>query len=75
MRLPWLFAIFALCFGQVAAQDAAPNAIIPFQDHPARVVTNINGLNVRSTPAIENDNIVGRLQPGQQVHVLARDGD
>ena len=75
MRLPWLFVIFALCFGQVAAQDAAPNAIIPFQDHPARVVTNINGLNVRSTPAIENDNIVGRLQPGQQVHVLARDGD
>ncbi|MCY3936485.1 MAG: SH3 domain-containing protein [Chloroflexi bacterium] len=75
MRLPWLFVIFALCFGQVAAQDAAPNAIIPFQDHPARVVTNINGLNVRSTPAIENDNIVGRLPPGQQVHVLARDGD
>ena len=30
---------------------------------------------MRSTPAIEADNIVGRLQPGQQVHVLARDGD
>ena len=58
--------------GQVAAQITIPEI---FTDHPARVVTNINGLNVRRTPAIESDNIVGRLQPGQQVHVLAREGD
>ena len=57
------------------AQDAAPETITDFTDHPARVVRNINGLNVRSTPAIEDNNIVGRLQPGQQVHVLAREGD
>ena len=29
---------------------------------------------MRSSPAIEADNIVGRLQPGQQVQVIARDG-
>lgn len=75
MRKLWLLVIFALSFSQIAAQDAAPNATIEFTDHPARVVTHINGLNVRSTPAIAEDNIVGRLQPGQQVHVLAREGD
>ncbi len=42
-----------------------------FTDHPARVVTNINALRVRSTPAIEAENIVGQLRPGQQVHVLS----
>ena len=55
---------------RLAAQDAAQDAIIEFTDHPALVVTNINALNMRSSPAIEADNIVGRLQPGQQLHVL-----
>ena len=67
--------LLSLSFGLAAAQDAAQDAAIEFSDHPARVVSNINALNVRSTPAIETDNIVGRLQPGQQVHVLAREGD
>ena len=53
----------------------AQETVVDFIDHPARVVTNINALNMRSSPAIEADNIVGRLQPGQQVHVLAREGD
>ena len=76
MRYLWpLLILIPLTFGLVTAQDAAPSAPIEFSDHPARVVTNINALNVRSTPAIETDNIVGRLQPGQQVHVLAREGD
>ena len=75
MRYLLLFVLLAFSFGQLAAQDAAPAASSEFSDHPARVVGNINGLNVRSTPAIESDNIVGRLQPGQQVHVLAREGD
>ena len=67
-----LLALFLLfCFSIAAAQEA----VVEFTDHPARVVTNIGGLNVRSSPAIETDNIVGRLQPGQQVHVLAREGD
>ena len=67
--------LLSLSFGFAAAQDAAPSATIEFNDHPARVVGNIGGLNVRRTPAIETDNIVGRLQPGQQVHVIAREGD
>ena len=46
-----------------------------FTDHPARVVSNISALRVRSSPAIEADNIIGQLQPGQRVHVLAREGD
>ena len=70
-----LLILISLTFGLATAQDAAPNETIEFSDHPARVVSNIGGLNVRSTPAIEADNIVGRLQPGQQVHVLAREGD
>ena len=70
-----LLILIPLTFGFVSAQDAAQDAAIEFSDHPARVVTNIGGLNVRRTPAIETDNIVGRLQPGQQVHVLAREGD
>ena len=70
MRL-FFSLLLLLTVGITAAQDAAGE----FTDHPARVVTNINGLNVRRTPAIETDNIVGRLQPGQQVHVLAREGD
>ena len=57
--------------GLVTAQET----VVDFIDHPARVVTNINGLNVRSTPAIEADNIIGQLRPGQRVHVLAREGD
>ena len=61
--------------GITAAQDATPESVTEFTDHPARVVTNINALRVRSTPAIEADNILGRLRPGQQVHVLAREGD
>ena len=69
------FTLLLLAVGMVAAQDAAPETVTDFTDHPARVVRNINGLNVRSTPAIEDNNIVGRLQPGQQVHVLAREGD
>ena len=75
MRILLLLFVLSLSFGSGAAQDAVPEASIEFTDHPARVVTNINGLNVRSSPAIAADNIVGRLQPGQQVHVLARDGD
>ncbi len=71
----FFFLLLSLSFGFVAAQDAAPATVIEFTDHPARVVTNINALNMRSSPAIEADNIVGRLQPGQQVHVLAREGD
>ena len=73
--LLYLVVLLALSFGSITAQDAAQDAVIDFSDHPARVVTNISALRVRSTPAIEADNIVGRLQPGQQVHVLARDGD
>ena len=69
------FTLLLYAAGMVAAQDTAPEAVTDFTDHPARVVRNINGLNVRRTPAIETDNIVGRLQPGQQVHVLAREGD
>ena len=69
------FMLLLHAVGMVAAQDAAPETVTDFTDHPARVVRNINGLNVRSTPAIEDNNIVGRLQPGQQVHVLAREGD
>ena len=69
-----LVVLLALSFSFVAAQDAAQDAVIEFSDHPARVVTNIDALRVRSSPAIEADNIVGRLQPGQQVHVLTRDG-
>ncbi len=61
--------------GFVAAQDSAQETVVDFIDHPARVVTNINGLNVRSSPTIEAENIVGQLRPGQQVHVLARKGD
>ena len=75
MRYLLLLLLLSLSFSSLAAQDAAQDAVIEFSDHPARVVTNINALRVRSTPAIEADNIVGRLQPGQQVHVLARDGD
>ena len=75
MRYLLLLLLLLLSFSFVAAQDAAHDAVIEFTDHPARVVTNIDALRVRSTPAIEADNIVGRLQPGQQVHVLARDGD
>ena len=75
MRYILLLLLLFLSFSFVAAQDAAQEAVIEFSDHPARVVTNINALNVRSSPAIESDNIVGRLQPGQQVHILARDGD
>ena len=74
MRYLLLLVLLFLSFGHSVAQDAAPNATIEFTDHPARVVTNINALNMRSSPAIEADNIVGRLQPGQQVHVIARDG-
>ena len=71
-----IFILLLLCAaGTVAAQDTDPVAVTNFTDHPARVVRNINGLNVRRTPAIEDDNIVGRLQPGQQVHVLASEGD
>ena len=73
--LLFLVVLLALSIGSVAAQDAAQDAVIEFTDHPARVVTNINALNMRSSPAIEADNIVGRLQPGQQVHVLAREGE
>ena len=69
MRYLLLFVLLAFSFGPLTAQDAAPAATSVFTDHPARVVGNINGLNVRSSPAIETDNIVGRLQPGQQVHV------
>ena len=72
--LLYLVVLFALSIGSVAAQDAAQDAVIEFSDHPARVVSNIDALRVRSTPAIEAGNIVGRLQPGQQVHVLAREG-
>ena len=75
MRNLLLLLLCAVCIGPLAAQDAAPAATSVFTDHPARVVSNIGGLNVRSTPAIETDNIVGRLQPGQQVHVIARDGE
>ena len=75
MRYLLLLGLLSLSFAHLAAQDAAPTTTIEFSDHPARVVTNIGGLNVRSTPAIEAGNIVGRLQPGQQVHVLAREGD
>ena len=75
MRYLLLLGLLSLNFAHLAAQDAAPTTTIEFSDHPARVVRNIGGLNVRSTPAIEDDNIVGRLQPGQQVHVLTRDGD
>ncbi len=64
-----------LSFSSLAAQDAAQEAVIEFTDHPARVVSNIDALRVRSSPAIEADNIVGHLQPGQQVHVLAREGE
>ena len=74
MRYLLLLLLCAVCIGSVVAQDAAPAATSEFTDHPARVVGNINGLNVRRSPAIETDNIVGRLQPGQQVHVLAREG-
>ena len=72
--LLFLVVLLALSFGSSVAQDAAQDAVIEFTDHPALVVSNIDALRVRSTPAIEADNIVGRLQPGQQVHVLARDG-
>ena len=71
----FFFLLLSLSFGFVAAQDAAQETVIEFTDHPARVVTNINALNMRSSPAIEADNIVGRLQPGQQVHVIARAGE
>ena len=74
MRL-FFSLLLLLTVGITAAQDATPEAVTEFTDHPARVVTNINALRVRSSPAIEADNIVGRLQPGQQVHVLAREGD
>ena len=74
MRNLLLLMLVSLTFGSLSAQDAAPSASSEFSDHPVRVVSNINGLNVRSSPAIETDNIVGRLQPGQQVHVLAREG-
>ncbi len=74
MRL-FFSLLLLLTVGITAAQDATPESVTEFTDHPARVVTNINGLNVRSTPAIEADNILGRLRPGQQVHVLAREGD
>ena len=67
----FFFLLLLFSFGAAAAQET----VIEFTDHPARVVTNINGLNMRSSPGIEADNIVGRLQPGQQVHVLAQDGD
>ena len=73
--LLFLVVLLALSIGSVAAQDTAQDAVIEFSDHPARVVTNINGLNMRSSPAIEVDNIVGRLQPGQQVYVLASEGE
>ena len=72
--LLFLVVLLALSISSVAAQDAAQETVIDFSDHPARIVSNINGLNMRSSPAIEADNIVGRLQPGQQVHVLTRDG-
>ena len=75
MRYLLFLLLCAVCIGPLAAQDAAPAATSEFTDHPARVVGNIGGLNVRRTPAIEADNIVGRLQPGQQVHVLAREGE
>ena len=65
----------SLCFGVAVAQDAAPETTAAFTDHPARVVGNINALNVRSAPAIADGNIIGRLSPGQQVHVIARHGD
>ena len=74
MRYLLLLLLLAFSFSPLAAQDAAPAADSEFTDHPARVVGNIGGLNVRSTPAIEADNIVGRLQPGQQVHIIAREG-
>ena len=69
------FTLLLYAAGMAAAQDTAPEAITDFTDHPPASVRNINGLNVRRTPAMETDNIVGRLQPGQQVHVLAREGD
>ncbi len=75
MRYLLLLLLLSFSFSSLAAQDAAQEAVIEFTDHPARVVTNINALNMRSSPAIEADNIIGRLQPGQQVHAIARDGD
>ncbi len=75
MRYLLLLLLILLSFSSLAAQDAAQDAVIEFSDHPARVVTNINALNMRSTPAIEANNIVGRLQPGQQVHVLESEGE
>ena len=74
MRL-FFSLLLLLTVGITAAQDATPESVTEFTDHPARVVTNINALRVRSTPAIEADNIIGQLQPGQRVHVLAREGD
>ncbi|MCY3936488.1 MAG: hypothetical protein OXG09_10955 [Chloroflexi bacterium] len=49
------------------ATESVPN----FTDHPARVVRNINGLNVRRTPAIESDNILGRLLQMPRLHQAA----
>ena len=72
MRL-FFSLLLLLTVGITAAQDATPESVTEFTDHPARVVTNINALRVRSTPAIEAKNIVGQLRPGQQVHVLAQE--
>ena len=73
-RALWVLLLL-FTVSMAAAQDDASQTPVEFTDHPARVVTNINALRVRSTPSIEADNIVGRLQPGQQVHVLGREGD
>ena len=70
MRL-FFSLLLLLTVGITAAQDAAGE----FTDHPARVVSNISALRVRSSPAIEAENIVGQLRPGQRVQVLAREGD
>lgn len=71
----FFFLLSLFFFSSVAAQDSTTESVPNFTDHPARVVRNINGLNARRTPAIESDNILGRLQPGQQVHVLGREGN
>ncbi len=74
LRALWvLLLLFTVSIA--AAQDDASQTPVEFTDHPAQVVYGIPRLNVRRTPAIEADNYVGILQSGQQVQVLAREGE
>ena len=60
---------------RVSEETLASLQITSYVDHPARVAAHIEFLNVRSSPTMEENNIIGQLTPGQLVHVLQSEGN